>query len=461
MKNETKRKIAKFIGISPARLILTKEQKEECTELRAKAKYEEIYQKYGIDAYRLYVPNKVIRAEIQKLKREGSYEAIRNKFGEGVYNSCLIDAYAREIAEAKGDRKAFLWKTGMKIKKFFVKSSLLAAGMASVTATYGTAFLVSLAHTSNIEQSKENASKYESMIDDYNEDVSKYIREEFDGKDYTHVQIFIKLMDDMWKNIDGYKEPALDIVGYDELDLSENGYGVCRNMAADVAKKLQALGYEAEPYTVYMGENLDCSVVPIERNILPEDDVESGMEHKTFGEESAEVIGDLFEEGMKRMYTPIIGNHKVVFVKIPEDNLTIVLDPTNLMIGVYKNGKIVLLNSNNLKDSEKLSQTEDYTPTPMGQFSEGNSAGAIFEEYLGSFEKPTISNEEIVKKYGIEAQQEAYDFFVKLEADERLEYQKSKSRETVHKDNSSKTSRDTSETETNIDPNSDYGKITE
>ena len=97
----------------------------------------------------------------------------------------------------------------------------------------------------------------------------------------------------------------------------------------------------------------------------------------------------------------------------------------------------------------------------MGQFSEGNSAGAIFEEYLGSFEKPTISNEEIVRKYGIEAQQEAYDFFVKLEADERLEYQKSKSRETAHKENSSKTSRDTSETETNIDPSSDYGEITE
>ena len=44
----------------------------------------------------------------------------------------------------------------------------------------------------------------------------------------------------MWKEIDGYGEPELDAFGYYRLDI-ENGVGMCRHMADDIAYKLNEI----------------------------------------------------------------------------------------------------------------------------------------------------------------------------------------------------------------------------
>ena len=96
----------------------------------------------------------------------------------------------------------------------------------------------------------------------------------------------------------------------------------------------------------------------------------------------------------------------VTFVDSPEDNLTLVLDPTNPGIGIYTEGKIVMLNSD--KENGLNFETKAYMDAV---FTKGGIEGVTeeIEDYLKSFRNPNLTKEEIVEKYGIEAQNQALE----------------------------------------------------
>lgn len=371
--------------------MIDKISRERIKELKKNKKYDEIYIEFGMGAYNKYVPTYVRQADLKKLKQEGRYEDIYNKHGKAKYNAVLTDAMYREIKETKGTLKAILYKTGQKISATAKK-----LGFATAFSFLSLSSMLALETESTI---KENAAKYENEIEDYNTNISNYA-DKVNSKELNDVQVFMKVMDDMWGNIKGYATPQKDITGFLELDLAdEEGYGVCRNMANDVAKKLNEINpqYNARAIVVKMGESGYYTMADIERNILETN--ETVTEEKKENNEQ-NVQNDILDN----VVSGIIGNHMVTLVDISEYNLTLVLDPTNPGIGIYRDGQIIMLNS--AKENGLELEAKEYTNAVVFK---GGIDGIVntTKDYLNSYKKPTLSFEEIEEKFGLEAQNTA------------------------------------------------------
>lgn len=362
--------------------------KNDKEQIKREHKYDEIFVQYGKEAYRRNVPRKYKKVDLKKLKEEGRYETIYSKYGEKKHDKLLMKAMYRDIKMNNGTVKAILWR--IKQKSLDIAKTF---GIISTTAFLGTSAILS-SNSENII--KENAIKYESEIDQYNQNISNY-SEKIKSMNLTDTQTFMKVMDDMWKNIKGYAEPDKDIAGFFELDLAtEEGYGVCRNMANDVAKKLNKINskYNARTITVKIGEKGNYELADIDRNIYEKNEtVKENTQNSEKQEESKESIGE-----------KLLGNHMVTLVDLPQYNLTMVLDPTNPGIGLYINGQIQMLNStdeNRLEyDAKEYSRAIFFEPGIEGLEN-------TVKDYTRSYKKPKLSFEEIEELFGVEAQNKA------------------------------------------------------
>ena len=113
------------------------------------------------------------------------------------------------------------------------------------------------------------------------------------------------------------------------MGINEEGYGVCRNMASDLAKKLNEINpkYNAKTLIVYK-DMKSMKRANIDRKI-------DSTTIQTQGEQNKNHIVEVNKY--------IYGNHMITLVDIEKDNVTLALDPTNPSIGVYKDGKITFL----------------------------------------------------------------------------------------------------------------------
>lgn len=330
--------------------------------------------------------NKEERKEIKKLKEEKRYNEIYFKYGEKEYNKLLAKAMYEEIKESRGTMKASMWRIKNSILKITKRVGLLS----TVVLLEGTALMAG--NTEKIID--DNRIKYEKEIEDYNKDISKYAKK-VNSMNLSEIQIFMKVMDDMWENIKGYKTPQKDITGFLELDLATpEGYGVCRNMASDVAKKINAINpeYNARTCVVEMGNEGVYYAASIQRNII---------------EENQTVVEENQTETQSNGYLQkLIGNHMVTLVDVKEDNLTLVLDPTNPGIGIYSDGQIIMFNS--AKENGLEFDAKEYVNAVF--FQGGiDGIGSTYKDYIKSYKKPKLSLEEIYRKYGIEAQNRALE----------------------------------------------------
>ena len=103
-------------------------------------------------------------------------------------------------------------------------------------------------------------------------------------------------------------------------------------------------------------------------------------------------LNELKEKGM--------GNHEIVAVDIEEDNITLLIDPTNLSLGIYKEGKIIMFNE--MKPEEAI-----YLRASVSAEASFGGIEKFLQypiDYIKSFNEPTISMEEIEEKYGLDAQ---------------------------------------------------------
>lgn len=379
---------------------MDKQSKERIKSLKTEKKYEDIYREFGADIYRQVAPSRYKKKDLKLLKKEGRYEDIYNKYGEDKYNEALVKARYDEIKEVKGGFKAALWKIGQKLKIYGVTGLLTAS-----TAIGASSIAISNEVKNEIEN---NSVKYESEIENYNNKITDYANEVNQMK-LSDVQIYMKVMEDMWGSIKGYKNPEKDILGYGELDLAtEEGYGVCRNMASDVAKKLNKINpeYNARTKVVSMGKDGYYQIANIERKIIQDNETVQETENQDQEQQNESESSGKIAESIGNIAQKILGNHMVTFVDSPEDNLTLVLDPTNPGIGIYTEGKIVMLNSD--KENGLNFETKAYMDAV---FTKGGIEGVTeeIEDYLKSFRNPNLTKEEIVEKYGIEAQNQALE----------------------------------------------------
>ncbi|MBP3256011.1 MAG: hypothetical protein J6M60_05940 [Clostridia bacterium] len=386
---------------------MKKEEKIRIKELKKQGKYNEIYAEYGSKVYKKNTPRKVKNADIELLIKEKQFQYIKEKYGENTYIDVLIREYFREINESKvsGWNKFVAkakgrWWDLKNACRFAVPITLL------LIPPGGTGMLLK-ASEDNINENRIN---YAAEIETYNNKIEEYAKE-VKSMDLSDIQTFMKVMDDMWKSIDGFGTPAKDIQGFYELDLaSEDGYGVCRNMASDVAKKLNAINpeYNARTITVKMQDGGSYRMANIERHEhneeIKNEDIE--VEEEELG------ISDSLNSISKEF---IIGNHLVTLVDIKEDNLILVLDPTNPGIGIYKNGEISMLNAGIEKDARH------YEVKEVGNmFFHGGVSGVkdSIVDIADSFSKSPLKYEKIDEKYGIDAQNRALEEVRQMSAKE-------------------------------------------
>ncbi len=377
---------------------MDKKTKKDVKRLIKERKFDEIFEKYGGTCYRNYVPTWYSYEEIKKLKKEKRYEDIYIKYGYNEYRKILEKARYDEIKEYKGKTKAYFYKTKCILKHIGVNTALVFTGFAVFSA--GT----------TEEIIKMNSIQYADEIEEYDKKIKNYA-EKIRKMNLTKLQTLMKVTEDMWDNIEGYKTPSKDVFGFFELDLAtQDGYGVCRNFAADVAKKLNAINpeFNARTINVYIaGENIKKANInenkkqKVAKKIQKEnEETETEKPDQNEVEENKNNTQEFWDKIYEDITDNVIGNHMVTLVDIPEDKITLVLDPTNPSISIYQNGKIILLNPGNITMDAKEYSTAIYN---------GGIDGLIDSSkgFLDSFKKPKLSYEEIVAKYGLEAQNNA------------------------------------------------------
>ena len=377
---------------------MDKKTKKDVKRLIKERKFDEIFEKYGGTCYRNYVPTWYSYEEIKKLKKEKRYEDIYIKYGYNEYRKILEKARYDEIKEYKGKTKAYFYKIKCILKHIGVNTALVFTGFAAFSA--GT----------TEEIIKMNSIQYADEIEEYDKIIKNYA-EKIRKMNLTKLQTLMKVTEDMWNNIEGYKTPSKDVFGFFELDLAtQDGYGVCRNFAADVAKKLNAINpeFNARTINVYIaGENIKKANInenkkqKVAKKIQKEnEETETEKPDQNEVEENKNNTQEFWDKIYEDITDNVIGNHMVTLVDIPEDKITLVLDPTNPSISIYQNGKIILLNPGNITMDAKEYSTAIYN---------GGIDGLIDSSkgFLDSFKKPKLSYEEIVAKYGLEAQNNA------------------------------------------------------
>jgi len=231
---------------------------------------------------------------------------------------------------------------------------------------------------------KDNTKKYEQEIDLYNEFLKEYANY-IKSLELSETEMIIKVIKDIWNDIDGYGKCDDLILGYERLAFQVEGKGVCLSFADDFTARINAInpGYDAKNIIVYMNEleqGKTKKVIDLERNFL---------------EKSSNVDEDILKKKKE------FGNHRVSVMELKDKNLYLVVDPTNLLIGVLRNGEIKILNTNDEKIMDYRFDSSTYLSL--------ESMKELKADYKDTFEEPAISEKEINELYGFDAQEDALD----------------------------------------------------
>jgi len=170
-------------------------------------------------------------------------------------------------------------------------------------------------------------------------------------------------------------------------------------MADDFARKINYINpdYKASVIAVHCSDNnAYLDTVPISKALSP----------LTTSQTNPNNLLNNYE------YNKLIANHAVILMNIPSNNANLIVDPTNLIIGVYQNNKIKILNPME-KNSFSLSRNF------LGDVFINGFDGFMYPvQYLDSyFDNCDLSFDELTNLYGIEAQNKAYDSIKNLDVE--------------------------------------------
>ena len=361
---------------------------KDIIQLMKEKKYDEIYQKYGRETYLRVVSNKHQIRDIDKLMEEGRFFELYEKYGEKIYRDYLREMKKVDVENELGikfkfNNYLFFENMTQNLKIIRNQAAKVMLGLTIVSGGFSTMI------SSQYDQVIENNSKvYQSEIKDYDEEIKTYA-EHINSMNLSDLEIIMKVVNDMWNSIDGYKTPDMyDAIGYPRLALYMDGYGVCRNMADDFTARMNAINpnYEACNLNVYLKEaeinNIRRTTLVNYNSIADNSEQEENIDYKS------EIISNL------------TGNHMVSCVKLKEDDVLLIVDPTNPSIGVLKNGEITML-SNQMMKGIKIK--------PVGNLMLGSDNR---KEYLKKLTESLFTAGDIntlKEKYGITSQNETLE----------------------------------------------------
>lgn len=359
---------------------------KDIIQLVKEKKYDEIYEKYGTEMYLLLTPRKYKNKDIDQLLKEGRFLDIYEKYGERIYKANLEEIREKDIENELGIHFQFnnyLFFENLKSKlKITQKNIVVTSIIMSIYVTTG----VSNDWDDTLEK---NSVIYQSEINDYDQEIEKYA-DYINSLHLSDLEIIMKVMNDMWSNIEGYKDPDhYNIRGYDRLSIYMDGYGVCRNMADDFTARMNAINpdYEACNLIVFL-KNIEIDNI---KNKIVREGNATGLMNSTNNQSD--------EQGIKNIQN-IIGNHMVSCIRLKEDDVLLIVDPTNPSIGVLKNGEITML-SNQMMKGIKVK--------PIGNLVLGSDNR---KEYLKKLTESLFTTGDIdtlKEKYGITSQNETLE----------------------------------------------------
>ncbi len=219
------------------------------------------------------------------------------------------------------------------------------------------------------------------LIKEYDNNLDEYTKQ-FDINKMSTMEIVMTVMNDIRSNT-YYCEDAklMDVVGYYRLDLNdENKFGVCRHMAdkfTTIMNKIDSR-FDAHNVAVLIANTTDfveCNVKKLE------DD----------GTYEYNVLPVFKRKSMK-------ADHMISILKPIGENYYLVVDVTNPSVGVLKNGKIYMFNTQRYN-------TFEYKPISQFYITLDKDFGTVNLDFLLSCFQ-NIDLEKLNDEYGLDAQNE-------------------------------------------------------
>lgn len=285
--------------------------------------YDKIFELYGSRVYSSAVPRKYKKEEVNKLIKQGRFEDIYRLYGEEEYSKLIGKMQAIDVYNETGNKTKSIFS---KLKNFIRSKFLPYTITSSLVLGTGVQYLVDNA-VQDIYQRETNM--YNDEIIKYNNRIEKYA-EQISALNLTDLQVIMKIMSDMWEEIDGYGIPKINATTYMRLDIQENGVGVCRNMADDMTTKLNMINpdFNARNLLVNLNDNETSqdgfTTANIERKQAEQENLSNDELQQLFDTNNNEGILNT-------------GNHMVTVAEMSEDNTTLIIDPTNANLGVFVN----------------------------------------------------------------------------------------------------------------------------
>lgn len=347
--------------------------------------YNSIYYNYGSKLYKKYVPKYIQKADINTLLFEQRYIDIYTKYGEKTFSKYESTAYSNDVIyESNNIFKAFVYDFRTEFLYFFKTRIVPFFAALAMVVPFSTALASEKQKENNYKKHTDEITMYLNNVDNYGKQIANY--------KLSDLENIMKIMYDTWNNIQGYGMPEKDLIGYLGLDI-QNGVGVCRNFADDMSRRLNAINpnYKAHSITVNVSnsENIDFPIANIEKK----DILFETLKMNNFNTSSLPYTYPLKN---------LLPNHAIVFLTIPNKNIPLIVDPVNLSLGTFSDGKITFFNIG------KNNNEHSFSRSIIGDLLISGFSGFEYSlEYFSSFNNSDYSFDELNNLYGIDAQNKA------------------------------------------------------
>ncbi len=224
-------------------------------------------------------------------------------------------------------------------------------------------------------------------LDVYNKFLNEYVAQ-INSLELNDIEIIIKVMSDIWSEVKGYGVPKETVIGLYNLSFIREGVGVCTSFADEFTNRMNKINWEYNARNVIlknMNNDVKIDRIDVDRVIIESDDEKSNNLDN---------------------YT----KHMVTAIDLPDKDVTLIVDTTNLMLGILKNGKVYMFNCNEYLFNYDIEDNYTYTNEKLFE---------VLSTYLKSFFCSTNDIMSLGNQFGIESQKETYDFVEDLPTNEK------------------------------------------
>lgn len=233
----------------------------------------------------------------------------------------------------------------------------------------------------NIYSNSSVLNEYDVFLNEY----AKYIN----NLELSDLEIIIKVMTDIWYEVDGYGKPEETIVGLYNLSFIKEGVGVCTSFADEFTNRMNRINYRYNARNIILDsiekKDIEAEVIDVERPIINSNDNNSQDDYKYSG-------------------------HMVSAVDLIDEDITLIVDTTNIMLGILKNGKVYMFNCEDYLYDYDVDDNYSLTTLKLTN---------ILSYYVSSYFNSKNDINEYTEQYGINNQKEVYDIIDDLPKYER------------------------------------------